>query len=233
VLRVEGLQAGYGRGQVLFDVRLKVGRGELVTLLGRNGMGKTTTIRSIMGLIPRRWGTIEFDDKPIDGWPPEAIARSGVGLVPEGRLIFPTLTVEENLIATAANRLRRSDAWTLHEIYRLFPRLAERRTQFGRTLSGGEQQMLAIGRALMTNPSLMIFDEATEGLAPVIRGEIWSCIALLKSRGQSILVVDRNLQVLQRLADRHYVIEKGRTVWSGSSAEMERESEAVRRYLGL
>jgi branched-chain amino acid transport system ATP-binding protein len=230
---VEGLQAGYGRGQVLFDVRLEVGRGELVTLLGRNGMGKTTTIRSIMGLMPRRWGTIEFDDKSIGGWPPEAIARSGVGLVPEGRLIFPTLTVEENLVATAANRLRRSEAWTLNEIYRLFPRLAERRAQFGRTLSGGEQQMLAIGRALMTNPLLMIFDEATEGLAPVIRGEIWSCIALLKSRGQSILVVDRNLQVLQRLADRHYIIEKGRTVWSGNSAAMERESETVHRYLGL
>jgi branched-chain amino acid transport system ATP-binding protein len=233
VLRVEGLQASYGRGQALFDVRLSVGRGELVTLLGRNGMGKTTTIRSIMGLMPRRWGTIEFDDRPIGGDTPEAIARSGVGLVPEGRQVFPTLTVEENLIATAANRLRRSDAWTLTEIYRLFPRLAERRKQFGRTLSGGEQQMLAIGRALMTNPLLIIFDEATEGLAPAIRAEIWNCISLLKSRGQSILVVDRNLKVLQRLADRHYILEKGRTVWSGSSAEMDRDADNVHRYIGL
>jgi branched-chain amino acid transport system ATP-binding protein len=233
VLRVEGLQASYGRGQVLFDIRLRIGRGELVTLLGRNGMGKTTTIRSVMGLMPRQSGTIEFDDKLIGGCTPETIARYGVGLVPEGRQIFPTLTVEENLIATAANRLGHRDPWTLHEIYGLFPRLGERRRQIGRTLSGGEQQMLAIGRALMTNPLLMIFDEATEGLAPVIRGEIWNCISLLKSRGQSILVVDRNLKVLQRLADHHYIIEKGRTVWSGSSAELERETEAVHRYIGL
>ena len=233
MLRVEGLQASYGRGQVLFDIRLDVGRGELVTLLGRNGMGKTTTIRSIMGLVPRRWGTIEFDGKPIGDCVPETVARRGVGLVPEGRQIFPTLTVEENLIATAANRLARAEKWTLNEIYRLFPRLAERRTQFGRTLSGGEQQMLAIGRALMTNPLLLIFDEATEGLAPVIRGEIWSCISLLKSRGQSILIVDRNLKVLQRLADRHYIIEKGRTVWSGNPAKMDSETEAVHRYIGV
>jgi len=233
VLRIEGLQASYGRGQVLFDVRLSVGRGELVTLLGRNGMGKTTTIRSIMGLVPRRWGTIELDDQPIGGCTPEAIARRGVGLVPEGRLIFPTLTVEENLIATAANRLGSSQVWTLNDIYRLFPRLEERRGQFGRTLSGGEQQMLAIGRALMTNPRLVIFDEATEGLAPAIRNEIWNCIELLKSRGHSIVVVDRNLQVLQRLADRHYVIEKGRTVWSGSSAEMAQQAKTVHRYIGL
>ncbi len=233
MLRVEGLQASYGRGQVLFDIRLNIGRGELVTLLGRNGMGKTTTIRSIMGLVPRRWGLIEFDGKPIGDCMPETVARRGVGLVPEGRLIFPTLTVEENLIATAANRLARAEMWTLNEIYRLFPRLAERRKQFGRTLSGGEQQMLAIGRALMTNPLLIIFDEATEGLAPVICGEIWNCIALLKSRGQSILIVDRNLKILQRLADRHYIVEKGRTVWSGSSTEMDRETEAVHRYIGV
>jgi branched-chain amino acid transport system ATP-binding protein len=233
VLRVEGLQASYGRGQALFDVRLSVGRGELVTLLGRNGMGKTTTIRSIMGLVPRRWGTIEFDDKPLGASTPEAIARRGIGLVPEGRQIFPTLTVEENLIATAANRLGSSEVWTLNEIYRLFPRLKERRTQFGRTLSGGEQQMLAVGRALMTNPRLIILDEATEGLAPAIRGEIWNCITLLKSRGHSILVVDRDLEVLQRLADRHYILEKGRTVWSGSSAEMEQQAKTVHRYIGL
>ncbi len=233
MLRVEGLQASYGRGQALFDVRLSVGPGELVTLLGRNGMGKTTTIRSIMGLVPRRWGTIEFDDKPLGACTPEAIARRGIGLVPEGRQIFPTLTVEENLIATAANRLGSSEVWTLNEIYRLFPRLKERRTQFGRTLSGGEQQMLAVGRALMTNPRLIILDEATEGLAPAIRGEIWNCITLLKSRGHSILVVDRDLEVLQRLADRHYILEKGRTVWSGSSAEMEQQAKTVHRYIGL
>ncbi|MGB7102772.1 MAG: ABC transporter ATP-binding protein [Xanthobacteraceae bacterium] len=233
MLRVEGLQASYGRGQVLFDIRLDIGRGEVITLLGRNGMGKTTTIRSIMGLMPRRWGLIEFDGRPIGECAPEAVARRGVGLVPEGRLIFPTLTVEENLIATAANRLARSETWTLNEIYQLFPRLSERRKQFGRTLSGGEQQMLAIGRALMTNPLLMIFDEATEGLAPVICSEIWSCISLLKSRGQSILIVDRNLKILQRLADRHYIIEKGRTVWSGSSTEMDRDVDLVHRYIGV
>ncbi len=233
MLRVDGLQASYGRGQVLFDIRLDVGRGEMVTLLGRNGMGKTTTIRAIMGLMPKRWGTIEFDGKPIGDCAPETVARRGIGLVPEGRQIFPTLTVEENLIATAANRLARAEMWTLNDVYHLFPRLAERRTQSGRTLSGGEQQMLAIGRALMTNPLLLIFDEATEGLAPVIRGEIWNCISLLKSRGQSILIIDRNLQVLQRLADRHYIIEKGRTVWSGNPAKMDSEIEAVHRYIGL
>jgi branched-chain amino acid transport system ATP-binding protein len=233
VLRVEGLQANYGRAQVLFDVHLDVGPGELVTLLGRNGMGKTTTIRAIMGLLSRRSGTIEFDAKAIAGWAPEAIARQGVGLVPEGRQIFSTLTVEENLIATAANRRGRTNAWTLTEIYRLFPRLQERRRQMGSTLSGGEQQMLAIGRALMTNPLLLVLDEATEGLAPVIRGEIWNCISVLKSRGQSILIVDRNLHVLKRIADRHFIIEKGRTVWSGNAADMERDADAVHRYVGI
>jgi branched-chain amino acid transport system ATP-binding protein len=233
VLRVEGLQASYGRAQVLFDVRLDVAQGELITLLGRNGMGKTSTVRAIMGLLPPRAGSVAFDDKAIGGRTPEAIARCGIGLVPEGRQIFPTLTVEENLIATAANRLGKSDAWTLSEIYRLFPRLQERRRQLGGTLSGGEQQMLAISRALMTNPRLLILDEATEGLAPAIRGEIWQCISLLKSRGQSILIVDRNLHVLKRMADRHYVIEKGRTVWSGTTAEMESDAATVQRFVGL
>ncbi len=233
MLRVEGLQASYGRAQVLFDVRLDVGQGELITLLGRNGMGKTSTVRAIMGLLPSRAGAIAFDDSSISGRTPEAVARCGIGLVPEGRQIFPTLTVEENLIATAANRLGKKDAWTLSEIYRLFPRLQERRRQLGGTLSGGEQQMLAIGRALMTNPRLLILDEATEGLAPAIRGEIWQCISLLKSRGQSILIVDRNLHVLKRMADRHYVIEKGRTVWSGTSAEMESDAAIVQRFVGL
>ena len=233
MLRIDGLQASYGRSQVLFDVRLEVGEGEVVTLLGRNGMGKTTTIRSIMGLITPRGGEIEFNATSVAGWPPESIARLGVGLVPEGRQIFPRLTVEENLIATAANRLGRVAPWTLAEVYELFPRLKERRRQLGRTLSGGEQQMLAIGRALMTNPLLLILDEATEGLAPVIRGEIWTCISLLKSRGQSILMIDKNLQVLKRLADRHFVIEKGRTVWSGTTLDLERDTSTVQRYVGL
>jgi branched-chain amino acid transport system ATP-binding protein len=233
VLRIEGLQASYGRSQVLFDIRLAVGEGEVVTLLGRNGMGKTTTIRSIMGLISPRGGEIKFNATSVTGWPPESIARLGVGLVPEGRQIFPRLTVEENLIATAANRLGRAAPWTLTEVYDLFPRLKERRKQMGRTLSGGEQQMLAIGRALMTNPLLLILDEATEGLAPVIRGEIWTCISLLKSRGQSILMIDKNLQVLKRLADRHHVIEKGRTMWSGTTLDLERDASMVQRYVGL
>jgi branched-chain amino acid transport system ATP-binding protein len=233
VLRIEGLQASYGRSQVLFDVHLSVGQGEVVTLLGRNGMGKTTTIRSIMGLLRPGGGEIKFHAASIAGLAPETIARLGLGLVPEGRQIFPRLTVEENLVATAANRLGRAPAWTLPEVYSLFPRLKERRRQSGRTLSGGEQQMLAIGRALMTNPLLLILDEATEGLAPVIRNEIWSCIELLKSRGQSILMIDKNLKVLKRIADRHYVIEKGRTIWSGGGADMERDAQLVQRYIGL
>ena len=233
MLRVDGLAASYGQSQILFDVRLAIGQGELVTLLGRNGMGKTTTIRCIMGLTPPLRGAIEFANTPVRGWLPEAIARRGVGLVPEGRQVFPLLTVEENLVATAANRLGFSKPWMLADVYRLFPRLDERQNQYARTLSGGEQQMLAIGRALMTNPLLLILDEATEGLAPVIRGEIWDCITLLKSRGQSILIVNKNIQVLKRLADRHFVIEKGRTVWSGTSADMDRDRELVLRYVGL
>jgi branched-chain amino acid transport system ATP-binding protein len=233
MLRVDGLAASYGQSQILFDVRLAIGQGELVTLLGRNGMGKTTTIRCIMGLTPALRGTIELADTPVMGWLPEAIARRGVGLAPEGRQVFPLLTVEENLVATAANRLGLAKPWLLADVYRLFPRLQERQSQYARTLSGGEQQMLAIGRALMTNPLLLILDEATEGLAPVIRGEIWDCITLLKSRGQSILIVDKNIQVLKRLADHHFLIEKGRTVWSGTSADMDRDRGLVLRYVGI
>jgi branched-chain amino acid transport system ATP-binding protein len=233
VLRVESLQASYGRSQVLFDISLTVNEGEVVTLLGRNGMGKTTTVRSIVGLLVPRGGTIEFQATSVVGWPPEAVARLGVGLVPEGRQIFPRLTVEENLIATAANRLGRSYPWTVVEVYQLFPRLRERRKQLGGTLSGGEQQMLAIGRALMTNPLLLVLDEATEGLAPIIRVEIWTCISLLKSRGQAILMIDKNLTALKRLADRHFVIEKGRTMWSGTTLDLERDASAVQRYVGL
>ena len=233
MLSVQGLQASYGPSQVLFDVELQIGEGQVVTLLGRNGMGKTTTIRSIMGLLRPRGGTIEFAGARVTGWNPEAIARRGIGLVPEGRHVFPTLTVRENLVATAANRLRRATPWTLERIFRLFPRLAERQDQYARTLSGGEQQMLAVGRALMTNPRLLILDEATEGLAPVIRAEIWSCLAALKSEGQSILVVDKNLNVLKRLADRHYVLERGRTVWSGVAADIERDADKIHRYVGV
>jgi branched-chain amino acid transport system ATP-binding protein len=233
MLEVEGLQASYGRSRVLSDISLSVGEGEVVTLLGRNGMGKTTTIRSIMGLIPPLAGAITFAGAAIAGQTPEAIARRGIGLVPEGRQVFPLLTVEENLMATAANRLGRAQAWSLKRIYQLFPRLAERTRQMGRTLSGGEQQMLAIGRALMTNPRLLILDEATEGLAPILRAEIWNCLSALKTQGQSILIVDKNLQVLKRLAARHFIIEKGRTVWSGDSAAMAREADTVHRYVGI
>jgi branched-chain amino acid transport system ATP-binding protein len=233
MLEVAGLQASYGRSRVLSDISLSVGEGEMVTLLGRNGMGKTTTIRSIVGLIPPLAGAITFAGVAIAGRTPETIARGGIGLVPEGRQVFPLLTVEENLIATAANRLGRADAWTLPRIYALFPRLQERRREMGRTLSGGEQQMLAIGRALMTNPRLLILDEATEGLAPLLRADIWNCLTALKGQGQSILIVDKNLHVLKRLADRHFIIEKGRTVWSGDGAAITRDADMVHRYVGI
>ena len=233
MLEVRGLQAGYGQSQVLFDVGLEVRAGEVVTLLGRNGMGKTTTVRAIMGLNPPRGGAIGFRGTSLAGLPPEAIARHGIGLVPEGRQVFPTLSVRENLVATAANRTGQAEPWTLERIYALFPRLRERAGQSARTLSGGEQQMLAIGRALMTNPHLLILDEATEGLAPVIRAEIWATLAGLKQRGQAILLIDKNLAALGRLADRHYVLEKGRTVWSGDSAALARDAARVRDWIGV
>jgi branched-chain amino acid transport system ATP-binding protein len=233
MLRVEGLQAGYGASQVLFDVSLELAEGEVATLLGRNGMGKTTTIRAILGLTPPRGGRVGFRGREVAGLAPERIARAGVGLVPEGRQVFPTLSVRENLVATAADREQRANPWTLARVFGLFPRLAERRDQSARTLSGGEQQMLAIGRALMTNPALLILDEATEGLAPVIRAEIWATLVSLKAAGQSILVVDKNLGALQRLADRHFVLEKGRTVWSGDGAALSREAERVRAWIGI
>jgi len=233
MLSIRQLEAAYGTSQVLFDVALDIAEGEVVTLLGRNGMGKTTTVRAIMGLLAPRGGSIALDGADIRGAAPEAVARRGLGLVPEGRQVFPTLTVRENLVATAANRLRRPDPWTLERVYALFPRLQERADQYARTLSGGEQQMLAIGRALMTNPKLLILDEATEGLAPVIRAEIWHCIATLKTEGQSILLIDKNLNVLKRLADRHYILEKGRTVWTGSSTDLARDTDLVHRYVGV
>ena len=226
------VEAAYGSSRVLFDVNLEVPDGRIVTLLGRNGMGKTTTVRAIMGLVAPRRG-LAFDGVSIDAGTPEAIARRGIGLVPEGRLVFPTLTVRENLIATAANRSFRAEPWTLPRVYGLFPRLAERASQYASTLSGGEQQMLAVGRALMTNPKLLILDEATEGLAPVVRREIWRCIDALKAQGQSILLIDKNIHVLKRLADQHYILEKGRTVWSGDSTALERDAAKVHRYLGV
>ena len=233
MLDVASLHAGYGRSDVLFDVNLRVDEGEVVTLLGRNGMGKTTTVRAIIGLNPPRGGSVRFQGRDVAGLPPESIARLGVGLVPEGRQVFPTLTVRENLVATAANRTGAAQPWNLPEVFALFPRLQERTGQLARTLSGGEQQMLAIGRALMTNPRLLILDEATEGLAPVIRAEIWATLAALKARGQAILVIDKNLSALTKLADRHFVLEKGRTVWSGSSTELREQAARVKGWIGV
>ena len=230
MLSVRHLQASYGAAQVLFDVSLDVGAGEVVTLLGRNGMGKTTTIRSIMGLLRPRGGDIRFDGAVVTGLAPYKVAQTGIGLVPEGRQIFPTLTVEENLVATAAARSG-ARRWSLSAVYELFPRLRERRTYLGTQLSGGEQQMLAIGRALMTNPKLLILDEATEGLAPLIRAEIWSCLKRLRDERQSILVIDKNVDALSSFADRHVIIEKGRSVWTGTSAELAADPGIKERYL--
>jgi branched-chain amino acid transport system ATP-binding protein len=233
LLRVDGLTAAYGQSQVLFGLSLTVGAGEVVTLMGRNGMGKTTTIRAILGLTPPTGGSLRFQGRELSGQPPHRIARAGVALVPEGRQVFPTLTVRENLIATAANRHKRANPWTIERVHALFPRLAERAGNLARNLSGGEQQMLAIGRALMTNPTLLILDEATEGLAPLVRAEIWDCLAQLKAEGQAILVVDKTVAALARLADRHHVIEKGRLAWSGDSAALLADPSLKERYLGV
>jgi branched-chain amino acid transport system ATP-binding protein len=229
MLTVDHLQAAYGPAQVLFDICLRVGPGEVVTLLGRNGMGKTTTIRTIMGLLPACGGSADLEGLSLIGLPPYRIAQAGLGLVPEGRQIFPSLTVEENLIATAA--LRFASRWTLERVYDFFPQLAERRRHMGNELSGGEQQMLAIGRALMTNPKLLILDEATEGLAPLLRLQIWQCLARLKAQGQAILIVDKHLGALIKLADRHAIIEKGQVVWTGTSAALTADATVAQRYL--
>ncbi|GGC42666.1 ABC transporter ATP-binding protein [Siccirubricoccus deserti] len=238
MLRIAALQAGYGQSQVLGEIELAVGAGEVVTLLGRNGMGKTTIVRAIMGLLPALGGrilggSIRFGGDEVAGWPAHRVARQGLGLVPEGRQVFPSLSVEENLTATAANRAGGPARWTLPAVYALFPRLAERRRNSGAQLSGGEQQMLAIGRALMTNPKLLILDEATEGLAPLIRAEIWAVLAKLKSEGQSILLIDKNLAAVMRLADRHVVVEKGRSVWTGDSAALAADATVREGYLHL
>jgi branched-chain amino acid transport system ATP-binding protein len=232
MLSVEALDAGYGEAQILFGVDLEVGAGEVVTLLGRNGMGKTTTIRAIMGLLPPKAGRVSFGGVDLTGRPPFKLAQAGIGLVPEGRQVFPTLSVEENLIATAASRFG-TPRWTLERVYAFLPRLKERKANRGNQLSGGEQQMLAIGRALMTNPKLVILDEATEGLAPIIRQEIWSCLAALKAEGESILVIDKNVDALARIADRHVVLEKGRVVWRGTSAALAGDSAVKDRFLHL
>ena len=231
MLTLEAIVAGYGESQVLNGIGFGVGLGQVVTLLGRNGMGKTTTVRAIMGLIRPSAGHIRLDGQEITGAAPYRIAQRGIGLVPEGRQIFPTLSVEENLVATAANRAGGAPRWDLPAIYALFPRLAERRRQSGAKLSGGEQQMLAIGRALMTNPRLLVLDEATEGLAPLIRAEIWQVMAKLRAEGQAILLIDKNLAAVMRLADWHVVIEKGRVVWQGDSAALAAAPEIRDTYL--
>jgi branched-chain amino acid transport system ATP-binding protein len=233
LLELEGVETCYGLSQVLFGISLRIAAGEMVTLMGRNGMGKTTTVRSIMGLTPARAGAIRFGGREIRTLPSYRVAQLGLGLVPEGRQIFPNLSTRENLIATAANRAGASDPWTMEKVCELFPRLAERLGSMGNQLSGGEQQMLAVGRALMTNPRLLILDEATEGLAPLIRQEIWSCLTRLKEAGQSILVIDKNVEALTRIADRHYLIERGRVVWQGTSAELAAQPDVQHRYLGI
>ncbi len=230
MLRVENLAASYGPAQVLFDISFTVNDGEVVTLIGRNGMGKTTTIYALMGLVRPTAGRASFNGMSLTGLPPYAIAQAGIGLVPEGRQVFPTLSVEENLIATGAARFGKAQ-WTLDRVYQFFPALAARKSNLGNELSGGEQQMLAIGRALMTNPKILILDEATEGLAPKIRTEIWNCLIKLKQEGQAILVVDKHLNALMKIADNHVVIEKGRVVWTGTSQALSADATVKQRYL--
>lgn len=228
LLQVERVETFYGASQALFGISFEIRKGEVVTLIGRNGMGKTTSVNSIMGITPAARGEIRFGGRSILGQGSHRIARLGIGLVPEGRQVFPNLTAEENLVATS-----RGQGWSLEDIYDLFPGLAARRSAMANLLSGGEQQMLAIGRALMTNPLLMILDEATEGLAPLVRAEIWSVLSKLKARGQSILVIDKNIHDLAKIADRHLVIEKGRIAWTGSSDALLADPAVMERYLGV
>ena len=233
MLQVQGLETSYGLSQVLFGVSFRIEAGQVATLLGRNGMGKTTTVHSIMGIIPLKDGSITFDSNSLAGQPSYRIAQAGIGLVPEGRQIFPNLTVRENLVATAANRRNEKEPWTLEKVFELFGNLHTRANHYGNQLSGGEQQMLAIGRALMTNPRLLILDEATEGLAPRIRVEIYRAIQRLKSAGLSILVIDKDVKALIRVADVHYMLEKGRVVWTGDSAQLTASEDVQHRYLGV
>ena len=233
LLQVEAIETAYGSSQVLFGVSLSVAEGEVLTLIGRNGMGKTTTVKTIMGLLAPKAGTVTMAGAPLHGRPAYRVARSGLGLVPEGRQIFPNLSVRENLVATAGNRHRQAAPWTLERVYAMFPRLRERERNLGANLSGGEQQMLAIGRALMTNPRLLILDEATEGLAPLIRAEIWRCLEGLKASGLALIVIDKNIGPLLRLADRHLILEKGRVVWQDRSDALRAEPGLLHRYVGV
>jgi branched-chain amino acid transport system ATP-binding protein len=233
LLDVAGIETSYGLSRVLFGISLSVAAGEMVSLMGRNGMGKTTTVRSIMGLTPPVAGSIRFAGTDLRTLPAYRIAKLGLGLVPEGRQVFPNLTARENLVATAANRSGAREPWTIEKIFTLFPPLEARANAMANLLSGGEQQMLAVGRALMTNPRLLILDEATEGLAPRIRDEIWRCLELLRRAGQSILVIDKNVDALTRIADRHYIIERGRVVWTGSSPALAAAPDIQHRYLGI
>ncbi len=233
MLLLNDVTAHYGSSQALFGVDLEAGTGEVVTLLGRNGMGKTTTINTIMGIVPASGGSILFDGDELVGRPSFQTANLGLGLVPEGRQIFPNLSLRENLVATASNHLAMPDPWTLERVFDLFPMLAQRQTSMGNLLSGGEQQMLAIGRALMTNPRLLILDEATEGLAPLVRQKIWAALKALKENNLSILVVDKNLKDLLTLADRNFIMERGRIVWHGSSQELRSDEDIMHRYLGV
>jgi branched-chain amino acid transport system ATP-binding protein len=233
LLEIGGLEVAYGPSQVLFGLDLEVAEGEAATLLGRNGMGKTTALRAICGLQPVKGGTIRFAGERIDGWRPDRIGRAGIALVPEGRQCFPNLTVDEHLLAFFANRRRQPDPWTPARVFDLFPRLRERARNLGNQLSGGEQQMLAIGRALVTNPRLLILDEATEGLAPLVREEIWTCLARLRAAGQSILIVDKYVEKLIELAGHHTLIERGRVVWHGTSAELDADHGIWQRFLGI
>jgi branched-chain amino acid transport system ATP-binding protein len=235
LLRVEQLQAGYGASQVLFDINFELAAGEVITLLGRNGMGKSTTVKCLCGLLKPRSGQIHFAGQATHNAPPHVIGQLGMGLVPEGRQVFPTLTVRENLVATASARhvqaANKAQQWTLERVQQLFPRLKERATQLAGKMSGGEQQMLAVGRALMTNPKLVILDEATEGLAPLIRQEIWQCLQVLKNEGQAMIVIDKNLNSLIPLAKQHYVIEKGKVVWSGGREQIQAQRTQVEALL--
>ena len=233
MLEIRGLETSYGDSQVLFGMDISIGAGEVVTLLGRNGMGKTTTVHTILGILRPQSGRIMFEGVGIQGLPSYKVAQAGIGLVPEGRQIFPNLSVRENLIATARARQGEGENWTFDKVLDLFPALAPRLESAGNQLSGGEQQMLAVGRALMTNPKLLVLDEATEGLAPLVRQQIWSCLADLKTAKQSILVIDKHVAALTKIADRHHIVEKGRVVWNGTSDELRADKTLQERYLGV
>jgi len=233
VLEIEGLEAAYGSSQVLFGIDLRIRQGEVVTLLGRNGMGKSSLLKCLTGWLAPRGGRIRFAGTDVTGWSADRIARLGLAIVPEGRQIFPNLSVRENLEAFAGNRCAAREPWDLERVYALFPRLQERSTHMGNQLSGGEQQMLAIGRALITNPQLLVLDEATEGLAPLIREEIWRCLRTLREAGQTILVVDKYVKRLIALADQHHIVERGQLVWSGDSAALDADHTLWQRYLGV